>query len=142
MGKSVGGPIGPKGISNWPCRLCGSGGRGVAFAPDGRSLACAGYHMDKLVGVYDVRTGQRLRTLAGHTEIETYAIAFSPDGKLLASAGTYKQILVWELATGKEVRTLEGHTAGVESVAISPDGRFAISASTDKTLKLWKLWER
>src|SRR4051794_15727342 len=45
-----------------------AGDRSDTFAPDGRTLAAGGFHMDKLVGVYDVRTGKRLRTLAGHTE--------------------------------------------------------------------------
>src|SRR5262245_46769579 len=52
------------------------GGRGIRFALDGLRLACAGYHMDKLVGIYEVATGKLLRKLAGHTEIETYAVAF------------------------------------------------------------------
>src|SRR3954469_111213 len=77
-----------------------AGDRSGAFAPDGQSLAAGGFHMDKLVGVYDVRTGKRLRTLAGHTEWEADACTFSPDGTLLASTGTDKQILVWDLAAG------------------------------------------
>src|SRR3954470_6660300 len=57
-------------------RALGGGDRCVSFAPDGRTLVAAGFHMDKLVGVYDVRTGRRVRSLAGHTEWETYAHAF------------------------------------------------------------------
>ena len=77
-----------------------AGDRSVTFSPDGRTLAAGGFHMDKLVGIYDVQTGKRVRTLAGHTEWEADACTFSPDGKLLASTGTDKQILVWDLATG------------------------------------------
>src|SRR5262249_18804864 len=76
-----------------------AGARWVVFSPDGRSPAAGGFHMDKLVGLYDVRTGKRLRTLAGHTEWEVDACAFSPDGSLLASTGVDRQILVWDLAT-------------------------------------------
>src|SRR5437764_5078945 len=59
-----------------------AGDRGVAFSPDGRTLAAAGFHMDKLAGLYDVQTGQRVRDLAGHTEWETHPLALSADGQL------------------------------------------------------------
>src|SRR5437773_4616688 len=98
-----------------------AGDRGVAFSPDGRTLAAAGFHMDKLVGIYDVRTGKRLQSLAGHTEWETDALAFSPDGKLLASTGVDKQILVWELATGKLRHRLADQPVRVTALAFSPD---------------------
>ena len=81
-------------------RAIGAGDRCVVFSPDGRSLTAAGFHMDKLVGVYDVQSGKRLRTLAGQTEWEALATAFSPDGKLLASTAVDLQILVWDLTTG------------------------------------------
>src|SRR5262249_7609568 len=45
-------------------------GRGVCFSPDGRTLSAAGFHMDKLVGVFDVKSGKRVQALAGHTEWE------------------------------------------------------------------------
>jgi WD40 repeat protein len=113
------------------------GGRGVAFAPDGRSLACAGYHMDKLVGVYEVPTGKLVRKLAGHTEWETYAVAFSPDGKLLASAGTDKQVLVWELATGALRHRLADQAYPVTALAFSPDGATLAAGGGDRTIRLW-----
>src|SRR5437879_2004569 len=36
-----------------------AGDRSVVFSPEGRALAAGGFHMDKLVGIYDVRTGRR-----------------------------------------------------------------------------------
>src|SRR5262249_28593789 len=47
-----------------------AGGRVVAFAPDGRSVAAAGFHLEKpfghpskLLPIYDVQTGKRVQTL-------------------------------------------------------------------------------
>lgn len=113
------------------------GGRKVAFAPDGRILACAGYHMDKKIGLFEVGTGKLVRKLDGHTEIETYAIAFSPDGRWLASAGTDKQILVWELASGTLKHQLTNQPFPITALAFSPDSAILASGGGDKTVRLW-----
>jgi RNA polymerase sigma factor (sigma-70 family) len=122
----------------------GVGDRGVAFSPDGRTLAAAGFHMDKpfsspskLLGIYDVQTGKRLQRLAGHTEWETDALAFSPDGKLLASSGVDKQILVWELATGMLRHRFANQPFRVTALAFSPDSATLASGGGDKMIRLW-----
>jgi WD40 repeat protein len=114
----------------------GAGDRGVVFSPDGRTLAAAGFHMDKLVGIYNVQTGKRLQSLAGHTEWETDALAFSPDGKLLASAGVDKQILVWELRTGKLRHRLADQPYRAPALAFSPDSA-TLAGGGNKTIRLW-----
>ncbi len=116
-----------------------AGDRSVAFSPDGRILAAAGYHMDKLVGIYDVETGRRLQALPGHTEWETYATAFSPDGKLLASTGADRQILVWDLATGKLRHRLATQGPFISSLAFSPDGATLAGGGEDRAIRLWDL---
>src|SRR5262245_30599575 len=115
----------------------GAGDRGVSFSPDGRTLTAAGFHMDKLVGVFDVKSGKRIQTLAGHTEWEAYAAALSPDGRLLASAGADQQILIWDLATGKLRHRLEGQPFKVAALAFSPDSATLASGSGDKLVRLW-----
>jgi len=54
----------------------------VAFSPDNRWLASGG--KDNVIKIWDLATGNVLRTLYGHTS-NVNALAVSPDGKLLAS---------------------------------------------------------
>jgi WD40 repeat protein len=115
-----------------------AGDRSVTFSPDGQTLAAGGFHMDKLVGIYDVRTGKRLRKLAGHTEWEADACTFSPDGKLLASTGTDKQILVWNLATGMLRHRIADQPFRVTTLAFSPDSAI-LACGGDKTVRLWDM---
>jgi WD40 repeat protein len=116
-----------------------AGDRGVSFSPDGRMLTAAGFHMDKLVGVFDVKTGRRMLSLAGHTEWEAYASALSPDGKLLASTGTDMQILVWEVTTGKLRHQLKDQPYKIAALAFSPDSRTLASGGGDRVVKLWDM---
>ena len=115
-----------------------AGDRSAAFSADGRSLAAGGFHMDTLVEIYDVRTGKRLRALAGHTEWEADACTISPDGTLLASTGVDKQILVWDLATGALRHQLAGQPFRVNTLAFSPDSA-TLACGGDRTVRLWDM---
>jgi WD40 repeat protein len=114
------------------------GDRSVSFSADSRSLAAGGFHMDKLVGIYDVQTGKRVRTLSGHTEWEADACTFSPDGTLVASTGTDKQILVWDVATGAIRHRLAGQPYRVTTLAFSPDG-VTLACGGNKSVGLWDM---
>ena len=113
------------------------GDRGVVFSPDGKMLTAAGFHMDKLVALWDVRTGKRLRTFEGQTEWEADATAISPDGKLLASTATDKQILVWDIATGQLRLRLKNQPYRVSALAFSPDSATLAGGGGEKAIRLW-----
>jgi len=112
------------------------GDRCVVFSPDGRSITAAGFHMDKRVGLWDVRTGNVVRTFEGQTEWEADATAISPDGKLLASTGTDKQILVWDIATGTLKLQLKDQPARVAALAFSPDSATLAAGGGDRAIRL------
>jgi WD40 repeat protein len=110
--------------------------RAVAVTPDGHQAVSASD--DGTLKVWDLETGQALRTLKGHTNY-VFTVVVTPDGRRAVSASSDNTLKVWDLKTGQTLRTLEGHTEMAKAVAVTPDGRRAVSASYDKSLKMWDL---
>ena len=111
-------------------------GNGVAISPDGQTLASGS--SDKTIKVWNLKTGDLLRTLTGHKS-SVYCVAISADGQTLASGSVDGTIKVWNLKTGDLLHTLTGHESPVWSVAISADGQTLASGSDDGTIKVWNL---
>jgi len=80
-----------------------SGHSVVVMARDGLTLAGVTDHSK--ITLWNLKTGTKIRTLAGHA-LPILSLAISPDGKLLASAGHDKTIKIWNLQTGEEIRSL------------------------------------
>ncbi len=108
----------------------------MALAPGGRRAVSGGW--DRTLRVWDLESGQTVRTLEGHTSVVN-AVAITPDGNRIISASWDRTLRLWNLESGKTVRILKGHTDGVTAVAITTDGRRAVSASYDCTLRVWDL---
>jgi WD40 repeat protein len=127
-----------------PQRLTGLMVAGLAFAPDGETLASGEW--GNVLQVRDAATGRPRVDCAGHHNPHAgagrrsecvYAVAFSPDGRTLASASSDGTARLWDPATGKERRQLEGHRDGVTAVAFAPDGKTLASGGADHTVRLW-----
>jgi WD40 repeat protein/uncharacterized caspase-like protein len=106
----------------------------LAFSPDGHTLASGSE--DKTVKLWDVATGQELKTLRGHAA-NVEAVAFSPDGQFLASGSWDHTVKLWNVTTGQELKMLAGHTGDVDTVAFSPDGKMLASGGKDTDIILW-----
>jgi WD40 repeat protein len=104
----------------------------VSFSPDGQTLASS---QDCTAKLWDIRTGQCLRTLQGSDLIRS--VELSPDGKTLASGHVDATVRLWDVSTGECLKTLQGHDRSVWSVSFNPDGRILASSSDDQTVKLW-----
>lgn len=107
----------------------------LAFAPDGRLLAPAGY--DRVLKLWDLATGKQLQTLRDHSDA-VYGVAFSPDGRLLASAAADRAVKVWDVATGRRLYTLGDATDWLYAVAWAPDGRHLAAAGVDRSIRVWQ----
>jgi len=108
----------------------------VAFSPDGRHALSGS--ADKTLILWDLATGQRLRTFTGHTG-DVRSVAFSRDGSFALSGSADHSVILWDVGSGAEIGRFTGHTDRVTSVAFSPDGKSALSGSTDMTIRMWRI---
>jgi WD40 repeat protein len=111
---------------------------GLAFAPDGQTLATASCARSRVsaVRLWDVAAG-RERARPFEVDNEIRSVAFAPDGRTLALGCFDHLVRLWEPGAEGEAVVLPGHAAEAWSVAFAPDGRTLASASDDHTVKLW-----
>jgi WD40 repeat protein len=90
------------------------------------------------IKIWDVQSGNLIRTLAGHTDW-VYGLFVTNDGKYLVSGSLDKTIKVWDLNSGKLFKSITAHTDGITSLSLSDDGKYFASTSLDKTTKIWSV---
>jgi WD40 repeat protein len=96
--------------------------QGVAFSPDGRTLASAS--ADQTVRLWDLAAGRKRRVLKGHKNWVA-AVAFSPDGSRVASGSHDDTVRLWDAATGGRLPGPRGALGNVVGVDFAADGRLA-----------------
>ena len=118
--------------------------RNVAFSPDGKFFAAAGFRhssgvsLEKRVRLWSINENWQPRAWNGHTDWVS-CVSVAPGSKLLASGSADKTVRIWDVATGRTKHVLAGHKELVTAARFSPDGRWLASASLDKTVRFWEV---
>jgi WD40 repeat protein len=109
---------------------------GLAFSPDGKALAAAGW-ICSAVRVYDLTTGKQRGPDGGHTSTVT-ALHFGPQGKTIASVGRDNARFLWDLATQRGERAPAGPPGKWVPQTLSPDGKtLATAEGAEGLVRLW-----
>ena len=118
--------------------------RCITYSPDGTTLASGGgqtqYGNDPgVVKIWDVATGNNVRTLGEEHPFAVSCVAFSPDGKKLASGSGFRDegdIILVDLRTGQHTRLTQGWDAAC-SLAFAPNGRTLASEGYRGAIQVW-----
>ncbi|KIV92038.1 hypothetical protein PV10_06513 [Exophiala mesophila] len=98
-------------------------------------LATGSY--DSTIKLWNIDTGEELRTLRGHT-MGIRCLQF--DENKLISGSLDKTLKVWNWRTGECISTYNGHTAGV--IALHFDSDILVSGSVDNTARVWNFRDK
>lgn len=93
---------------------------------------------DRTVKLWDLMTGECLKTFLGHTN-RVWNVAYHPKGRQIASGSDDHATKLWNLKLGRCQKTFKGHTNAVISLALSPDGNYLASGHEDQTVRLWDI---
>jgi len=109
----------------------------LAFAPNGRTLAC-GRGQDAIC-FWDLRAGKEAGRIKLRPGRDPWALAIPPDGRSVAGACADGVIRVLGFPDGAEWATFRGHAGGPACVAYTPDGKAIVSGGGDTTVLVWDL---
>jgi WD40 repeat protein len=112
---------------------------GVAFSPDGKTLASCGW--DSAVRIWALGRLREARpsepVVLPHRSVR-HAVAFSADGSLLAAAGE-KSLTIWSCKSGRFTPLLDEEIETSHCLAFSPDGRALAIGTDDGSIRIWEM---
>ncbi|HKT04383.1 MAG TPA: hypothetical protein VJT31_33070, partial [Rugosimonospora sp.] len=133
---------------------------GVAFSPDGSTVASASFDGDRkvttvngtplglqsggstVVSLRKTSSAEQVATLPGH-QGAAYML-FSPDSRIIATASMLASghpfdapIRLWEASSGRLLATLDNRSDGIQSMQFSRDGKVLVTGAAGGVTKVW-----
>jgi len=105
------------------------------FTNDNKSIICSS-NGDTIIRVFDVATGNEIKTFTGHTAAVS-SIKLNAKGDKLVSGGFDNSIKIWDFKTGAILHDIWGFNSGITSVDFSPDGTKIASGTNDNRIIIW-----
>ena len=102
---------------------------GLEFSPDGKHIASCG--ADRMLRVFDVASGNLIKTFEGHTH-HVLGVSWRADGRMLASGGSDKVVKVWNFRTGERTHNIGGFGKEVTSIQFVGTGDNMVCSSGSK----------
>ncbi|MFW9844381.1 MAG: hypothetical protein ACFFEV_07385 [Candidatus Thorarchaeota archaeon] len=106
----------------------------LAFSPKGDIVASG--TVERVVKLWDIRSGECVGTLEGHT-YPVLSLAFSPDGDQLVSGSGDTSLIIWDMENQSQIRQMKGHGFYVVTVDWDPNGNRIVSGSVDANICEW-----
>ena len=106
----------------------------LAFSPKGDILASGS--VERVVKLWDIRSGDCLATLEGH-EYPVLSLAFSPDGTELVSGSGDTTLMTWDVENHSRLHHMKGHGFYVVTCDWDPEGSRIVSGSVDANICEW-----
>jgi len=112
-------------------------------APKEEDKSVAGKYLvsgsrDKTIKLWDVSTGQCLKTFADHDNW-VRGVLFHPLGKYIISCSEDRSIRIFDLKEGRNVKTIQdAHPHFVTTIAFNYRRPVVCTGSVDQTIKIWE----
>jgi WD40 repeat protein len=117
----------PGGNGIWSAASDAAGSR-VAIPNGGRTYT---------VGIYELRTGQRVTTLVGDAN-HPLSVTMSPDGQMVAVGESDGEVSVWDVPSGTLTARFPADTQGVLGLHFSAAHPAAlVTSGTDPVVRVW-----
>lgn len=113
----------------------------LAFSSDSRHVLAAGI-WDRTIKLWDIGTGQCIRTFEGHTEEyenQVTFVAFSPYEQHIVSGDSNGNLKLWEIEGGQCLHTFENETSEMLTLRLDADGQYKPSPAAELNQKLWEV---